>query len=98
LQIKLALHRLKFQAGPAAKSKFDELYRVAMRRSPFLISGAPGGVRTPDLVLRRHTLYPSELRAHSESIGVEPLYYVLFRLTMRLGDRSDSACFPIACR
>jgi hypothetical protein len=26
--------------------------------------GAPGGVRTPDLVLRRHTLYPSELRAH----------------------------------
>ena len=26
-------------------------------------SGAPGAIRTPDLVLRRHTLYPAELRA-----------------------------------
>src|SRR5277367_4194607 len=29
-------------------------------------SGAPGRIRTVDLVLRRHTLYPSELRAQSE--------------------------------
>lgn len=29
-------------------------------------NGAPGGVRTPDPVLRRHVLYPSELRARSE--------------------------------
>jgi hypothetical protein len=28
--------------------------------------GAPGRIRTVDLVLRRHTLYPSELRAQSE--------------------------------
>ncbi len=27
-------------------------------------NGAPGRIRTSDLVLRRHTLYPSELRAH----------------------------------
>src|SRR5271168_1812039 len=27
--------------------------------------GAPGRIRTVDLVLRRHTLYPSELRAQS---------------------------------
>jgi hypothetical protein len=27
------------------------------------ISGAPGATRTPDLVLRRHTLYPTELQA-----------------------------------
>src|SRR5579862_6248921 len=60
-----------------------------------LKNGAPGGVRTPDLVLRRHTLYPSELRAHSESTAVEPLYYVLFRLTTRLGDRPNSAGLSI---
>jgi hypothetical protein len=29
-------------------------------------SGAPGGVRTPGLVLRRHTLYPSEVRARGK--------------------------------
>ena len=28
--------------------------------------GAPGRIRTVDLVLRRHTLYPSELRAQLE--------------------------------
>src|SRR5215469_7705036 len=27
--------------------------------------GAPGEIRTPDLMLRRHSLYPAELRAHS---------------------------------
>ncbi len=37
-------------------------------RRKFLIvkeegSGAPGVIRTLDLVLRRHTLYPAELRA-----------------------------------
>ncbi len=29
-------------------------------------NGAPGRIRTSDLVLRRHTLYPSELRARSD--------------------------------
>jgi hypothetical protein len=28
-------------------------------------NGAPGEIRTPDLLLRRQSLYPSELRAHS---------------------------------
>ena len=27
--------------------------------------GAPGGTRTPDLLVRSQTLYPTELRAHS---------------------------------
>ena len=27
-------------------------------------SGAPGGTRTPDLLVRSQTLYPTELRAH----------------------------------
>ena len=26
--------------------------------------GAPGGIRTPDLLIRSQTLYPTELRAH----------------------------------
>ena len=28
------------------------------------LSGTPGGIRTHDLLLRRQTLYPAELRAH----------------------------------
>src|SRR3954447_3215747 len=28
-------------------------------------AGAPGEIRTPDLTLRRRSLYPAELRAHS---------------------------------
>ena len=31
-------------------------------------SGAPGEIRTPDLMLRRHPLYPAELRARSSRI------------------------------
>src|ERR1700676_4441839 len=30
--------------------------------------GAPGGIRTPDLLVRSQTLYPAELRAHSFKI------------------------------
>ena len=30
--------------------------------------GAPGGTRTPDLLVRSQTLYPTELRAHSETL------------------------------
>ena len=29
------------------------------------IAGTPGGIRTPDLLLRRQPLYPSELQAHA---------------------------------
>ncbi len=31
--------------------------------------GAPGEIRTPDLMLRRHSLYPAELRAHFSRIA-----------------------------
>ena len=37
-------------------------------------NGAPGGTRTPDLLVRSQTLYPAELRAHREtqfSIGAK---------------------------
>ena len=38
-------------------------------------NGAPGEIRTPDLMLRRHSLYPAELRARSlkdTALGLEP--------------------------
>src|SRR5712672_3053826 len=34
-------------------------------------SGAPGGTRTPDLLVRSQTLYPTELRAHSNALNVQ---------------------------
>ena|SRR5215469_3775623 len=33
-------------------------------------TGAPGEIRTPDLLLRRQPLYPAELRAHGGSSTV----------------------------
>jgi hypothetical protein len=33
------------------------------RRSQFQEDGAPGEIRTPDLLVRSQTLYPTELRA-----------------------------------
>ena len=33
-----------------------------------LIFGTPGAIRTRDLLLRRQTLYPAELRAHKETL------------------------------
>src|ERR1700729_4401514 len=38
----------------------EEMGREKAKRK----SGAPGEIRTPDLLLRRQSLYPSELRAH----------------------------------
>jgi hypothetical protein len=32
----------------------------------FLVNGAPGVTRTPGLLIRSQTLYPTELRAHKE--------------------------------
>ena len=36
--------------------------------------GTPGGIRTPDLLLRRQPLYPSELQAHATA-SVTPANY-----------------------
>src|SRR5271154_5412802 len=48
--------------------------RVASSACPtiFLGNGAPGGTRTPDLLVRSQTLYPAELRAHSRQILSQP--------------------------
>ena len=34
------------------------------RKEGLLVFGAPGEIRTPDLLVRSQTLYPTELRAH----------------------------------
>src|SRR5579863_1958773 len=35
-------------------------------------NGAPGGIRTPDLLVRSQTLYPAELQAHNLKILTQP--------------------------
>ena len=48
------------------------------RGTPFHFTGAPGEIRTPDLLVRSQTLYPTELRARCPTIllaereGFEP--------------------------
>ena len=37
-------------------------------RCKLLKSGAPGEIRTPDLLLRRQSLYPAELRARTDKL------------------------------
>ena len=34
------------------------------------LGGTPGPIRTADLLLRRQTLYPAELRAHKDDFSV----------------------------
>jgi hypothetical protein len=46
-------------------------------------AGAPGGIRTPDLLVRSQTLYPAELRAHC---GI--MYYRLNELKNFPGSHS----------
>ena len=43
-------------------------------------SGAPGGTRTPDLLVRSQTLYPTELRARRYQL----LYFTLLTLLLQL--------------
>jgi hypothetical protein len=43
-----------------------------------LRGGAPGGIRTPDPLLRRQTLFPTELRAHPFLTSL--LYYDFHRV------------------
>src|SRR5947209_18917994 len=43
-------------------------------------SGAPGEIRTPDVLLRRQMLYPAELRARGESAMRMPISDCLFNL------------------
>ena len=40
---------------------------MAIRRSNAQLDGAPGEIRTPDLLVRSQALYPTELRARIET-------------------------------
>jgi hypothetical protein len=53
--------------------------------------GAPGEIRTPDLMLRRHSLYPAELRARSTSLAY-------FRVPLRIWGAPRSSNLPILSR
>src|SRR5260370_39192479 len=44
-------------------------------------SGAPGGTRTPDLLVRSQTLYPTELRAHSNEMHCEQFTVIGSRIS-----------------
>ena len=44
-------------------------------------SGAPGGTRTPDLLVRSQTLYPTELRAHSDEMHCEQFTVIASRIS-----------------
>ena len=35
----------------------------------FGLNGAPGEIRTPGLLIRSQSLYPAELRAHTQSLA-----------------------------
>ncbi len=42
---------------------FRTKHRGPRQRGPFVLFGAPGGIRTPDHLVRSQVLYPAELRA-----------------------------------
>lgn len=59
-----------------------------------VLFGAPGGIRTRDLLIRSQALYPAELRAHihlSTALYFEQLYYYI-----RCAPKSQ-AFFSIYC-
>ena len=37
--------------------------------NPFSDNGDPGKIRTPDLLVRSQTLYPTELQSHNGDVG-----------------------------
>ena len=49
-------------------------WRASQLRQSHHIYGVPWGTRTPDLLLRRQLLYPTELKAHAleRVMGIEP--------------------------
>jgi hypothetical protein len=51
------------------KSNFRPFQKLSLHaRDLREISGAPGEIRTPDILLRRQMLYPTELRARGEQL------------------------------
>ena len=59
-------------SGESRKSPATTWLRRRIRQAKCLkMNGAPGEIRTPDLMVRSHALYPTELRARTEVAGGE---------------------------
>jgi hypothetical protein len=52
------------RSGARKREPAAEIPSSRFKRRIWQKSGAPGEIRTPDLLLRRQSLYPTELRAH----------------------------------
>jgi hypothetical protein len=62
--------------GGVARNRRRHSSPMSPGRTPML-SGAPGEIRTPDPLLRRQTLYPTELRARRISPSILTTYGLL---------------------
>jgi hypothetical protein len=61
--LRMVLSNCSVDAGsvyPTYRKPFDLIFQYERKMK----NGAPGGIRTPDPLLRRQTLFPTELRAH----------------------------------
>ena len=54
-------------AGPPFRAQFFRRTKKEERHLPLLFFGTPEGTRTPDLLVRSQSLYPTELPAHKHS-------------------------------
>jgi hypothetical protein len=62
VKLALTLCRLSF--------KVDKIVRGTKNHFNKYRNGALGAIRTPDLMVRSHALYPTELQAHVSSVDV----------------------------
>ena len=67
------------------------LYQV----EPLPDTGAPEGIRTPDLLVRSQTLYPAELRAH-DTIS-QPYGQLHIKMVAPAGIEPATRGFSVLC-
>ena len=48
---------------------------MVRKKFSLLVTGAPGGIRTPDLPVRSRTLYPAKLQVHFYIKNTNIIYY-----------------------
>ena len=69
------------------------LYQV----EPLLENGALEGIRTPDLLVRSQTLYPTELRAHVIITNYHILKLTITKLVAPAGIEPATQGFSVPC-
>jgi site-specific recombinase XerD len=67
LIFRIAVDDKKLPYNPA--SGIEHLQEDNSRCRSLTLNGAPGEIRTPDLLIRSQSLYPAELRAHMVASG-----------------------------